>query len=206
MFDAARDRSIVARLVSEGSNRVRAAIARSAIVRIWPVTGGLRGAVNHARLTTVGRRLNRYVVSSFSYRWLTTEPDAEPIVIDLSEARIGGLSIRIADRIFDRLRVDTSTSSVVRGSKWLTSIGRNYPLQAVCGLILSVAFVSLLSGTGQSSDAVVVGHLLVAGIAAIGFRSRRRADELLDTHLGRTLLSAFLPPELREGRDDEQKT
>ncbi len=157
----------------------------------------VQSVASHSRLSSLWAALRRYAESSFGYRWLTTEPDPEVIVIDLRETRTVGPVIRVVDRTVRGLEERTSTSIIVDAGRSLASIARARPIRVGSAFVLSLTVSSLLVAglTTIPSNVLVLGHLLVAGIATIGLRSQSSLEELLESRLGRTLTAAFGPPE-----------
>ena len=58
----------------------------------------LRTAANTSALANAGRAVTDWLRQSFLYRWLTTEPDPDVIVIDLRETYTMGPVIALLDR------------------------------------------------------------------------------------------------------------
>ncbi|ELZ03343.1 hypothetical protein [Natrialba aegyptia] len=189
-------------LVRVGS-RVRNGIANSRLAAIGSSLSRrgstLRSGVANSRLAAVGATWKGHLESTYCYRWLTTEPEPEVIVIDLRETRAVGPIIRLVDRVVGELATALETSGVARRGRDLRDAIRARPIRVTSLVVLPAVAVSLLAsivtGSGGSiSTPVVVGHLLVAGLAAVGTRSRRSLAALLDTRAGQVLVAAFEPP------------
>ncbi len=164
-----------------------------------------------AELVRIGRR---YVESSFIYRWFTTEPEPEVIVIDLRETWTVGPVIWVVDLVTGGLETGMRTSIVAKGVGRLASSVRRRPIRAASLVVLLATVGSLLVVivTNTASEQLVLAHVVVAAFAAIGLRSRSSLAELLETRIVRTLVAAVAPPEPPEavgnhdgGRDDEHR-
>ncbi|ELZ01812.1 hypothetical protein C481_09837 [Natrialba asiatica DSM 12278] len=214
--------SLLSRVGSRVRTRVRNWTANSRLAALGPSLSRrgstLRSGVANSRLAAVGATWKGYLESTYCYRWLTTEPEPEVIVIDLRETRAVGPIIRLVDRVVGDLATALETSGVARRGRNLRVAIRARPIRVTSLVVLPAIAASLLAsivaGSGGSiSTPVVVGHLLVAGLAAIGTRSRRSLAALLDTRAGQVLVAAFEPPapparvnshQQRQGEHDHQ--
>lgn len=94
------EESTVVALVQNLVHQVQVWIANS-----WLATKGttlrstLETAASTSGIATATKILARYVRHSFLYRWLTTEPDPDVIVIDLRETYTVGPLIALLDRL-----------------------------------------------------------------------------------------------------------
>ncbi|WP_440764694.1 hypothetical protein [Natronorubrum sp. DTA7] len=193
-LERAREDSRVLSVVA-GSTLVSSGVAFGARIRQWQ---------GESRLVGVGAKGRDVVESSFAYRWLTSEPEPEVIVIDLRETRALGPLIRGVDRGVSELEARSRTSTVVDGSRRVGSAVRARPIRAVSAVVLVATVVSsvLVVSVGSISTPLLLGKLLVAGLAAIGLRSRASLGELLETRVGRGIAAAFEPPEPPERGED----
>ncbi|WP_049915321.1 hypothetical protein [Natrialba taiwanensis] len=170
----------------------------------------IRGAIVNSRLAAIGATWTGYLKSTYCYRWLTTEPEPEVIVIDLRETRAVGPIIRGIDRVAGELAAALETSGVARRGRDLRDAIRARPIRVTSLVVLPAVAASLLAsiavGSGGSvSTPVIIGHLLVAGLAAVGTRSRRSLAALLDTRAGQVLVAAFEPPEPPARANSQQR-
>ncbi|RQG93839.1 hypothetical protein EA473_14080 [Natrarchaeobius chitinivorans] len=155
-------------------------------------------------LASVWRATKRAVELSSIYGWLTAEPEPDVIVVDLRETWTVGPAIRVVDRIEREASVAARTSLFVAGARRFASSVRDRPIRAASLFVLVAAIGSLaatLSAAPLSSD-LVLAHLLAAGLASVGLRSRKSLDELLETRIGRALGAALGPPEPPESARD----
>ncbi|WP_245724153.1 hypothetical protein [Natronorubrum texcoconense] len=193
-LERAREGSRALSVVS-GSKVVSSGVAFGDRIRQW------RG---ESRLVGVGAEGRDVVESSFAYRWLTSEPDPEVIVIDLRETRAFGPLIRGVDRGVSEFTARSRTSTVVGALGWVGSAIRARPIQVVSAVVLAMVVMSLvlMVRVGSVSQSLLLGQLLVAGLAALGLRSRASLGALLETRVGRGIVAAFEPPEPPERVDD----
>ncbi len=235
MFERARERSAVCRLLATGRKRVRTATERSALTRVLGVGGQLRDptdsrsesfrvrplerGVARSRIRTVlapvtdaGMRIQRSVSSSrligfvtrckrcanssAGYRWLTAEPEPDVIVVDLRETRTVGPVVRTIDRTVRELAAGAPSSAVAGAGIALAAAARDRPLRAVSAFGLLAVLGSLLATglAGALSGPLLAVYLLLVALAALGLRSTRHLDDLLETRIVRVLTAAFEPP------------
>jgi hypothetical protein len=64
------------------------------------------------------------VRESWLYNWLTAEPDAEVIIIDLRQTRTVGPVISIVEGVTDALAPQWHQSRLKRGVQWLGTVGK----------------------------------------------------------------------------------
>ena len=167
----------------------------------------IRRAVATPLLLDLGATLHRYIIASLSFRWLTTQPDPDAIVIDLRETWTVGPVIRAVDRVVHGLERGARTSITVAVVCRVVSHIPDRPIQVVSALVLLVTTASLLvwTLTTSLSSTLLVGHLLVAGLAILGSRSRSRLGTVLKTRLMRGLITVFKPPELLERLEGQSR-
>ncbi|MDJ1430842.1 hypothetical protein [Halostagnicola sp. A-GB9-2] len=144
-----------------------------------------------------GSRLARYVRGSYIYRWLTTEPEPEVIVIDLRETYTVGPFIRGFDRVLEGLVASyggSRTESLVVNT---SEAGRARPIRMLG--IVGIAFVTvwlLAAGlTGALSTGSIAGQFVLLGVSLLALRSTRSLEQVLETRTAKVLVSAFEPPE-----------
>lgn len=177
----ALERSLCRRLARHTAPRFQTATDRSRVVD---------------RLAAIGATGRRYVRSSFLYRWLTTEPDPDVIVIDLRETYTVGPVIRLLDRVVNALAVGASSSRTVATVRTAADATRARPIRVASLAVLPVVGLTLVATVvvGSSSPVVLAIQLAIALAAAVGLRSRRSLEDLLETRVARLLVAAFEPP------------
>lgn len=167
----AAERSRVVRLTS----RIRDHVA----ARFEPVT---------RRLEAIDCVLLRFVRGSRLHRWLTADPDPEPIVIDLRETYTIGPVIAVIDRL--AATVDASPLSAIAGRIAAA------PARAA-GAILCLAFSASLLATiaaGDLTAPVYLFHVLGLALGLVAFRERCDAGALAEAPVWGALLAVFAPP------------
>lgn len=149
-----------------------------------------------ARISAGATALSGWVRASFLYRWLTTEPEPEVVVIDLRETLTVGPVLSVLDRTIRTLAVGATPSTVRKLATNVASRVRDAPIR-----VASVAFVvavvantlaTALLGTLDSGGLGV--RLVLAGLAMLGVRVRRSWDDLRETRAVRLVVAALEPP------------
>jgi len=137
------------------------------------------------------------VSGSFTYRWLTAEPDPEVIVIDLRETWTVGPVIAVVDRLLAAFTESTQTSRVAEATYTVITAFRERPIRVVSLTVVAGSVsVLLLGGITQSLSAVTtILPTLLAILALYGVGSERTLDDLFETKAAQLLVSAFEPPE-----------
>lgn len=143
------------------------------------------------------RACRRFVQSAWLYRWLTSEPEPETIVIDLRETlSVGPILARIDRTLRDAIDV-IPTSGWIRLAYRLRQRFLDRPVRITSGGLVVVVLVGLLgqtvSGTDLGLDIIVLLAVLFA--AARGTQSTLSWAELTATPWVELLHAAFSPPE-----------
>jgi hypothetical protein len=179
------------------------AVERSAAVRVaTSLRDGLaeRLASLTRRLQPVDRALTRFVRGSFCYRWLTTEPDTEPIVIDLRETYTVGPILDILTRIANVLE----SAGIDRRADGILDRLQSAPARAV-GIVLCLAFGASMLSTivaGTLTWPVYLFYALGLLVGLAGVRDHRDWETLRETWLWGTLAALFPPPPADGDRND----
>lgn len=197
MLEDARTQSTIVQSLTGLADRVEAAVRRSRVVSLVRSSPRLEAAISQSRIAAIGRTCHRYVTASWCYRWLTAEPDPDVVVIDLRETKTVGPIIAGGDRLATALQRATPSSTVVNGTADAATTVRDRPLGAAGLVVLSATATSLgsLALGGALSTPALLGHLFVAGLAALGLRSNSSLEDLRETKPARILAAAFEPPE-----------
>jgi hypothetical protein len=91
------------------------------------------------RLAALSSLLGRIIRNSLLYRWFTTEPEPEVIVIDLRRTHTVGPFIAILDRIIETLApyVDNSQLKASLGvlAAWISTLAETRPGQLIVTLL-----------------------------------------------------------------------
>ncbi|QLG48930.1 hypothetical protein [Natrinema halophilum] len=167
---------------------------RSASATLW---SRVQVEPSRARVAGMGGTVQRYVTASFGYRWLTSEPEPDVIVIDLRKTGTIGPFIDVLDRSLSELAAGRPSSAVADGVTALEEIVRDRPIAVAATVGLTAVWVSLLAlGLGGAiSLPLLVAHLLGAVLAIAGVRSRRSLDDVREMRLIQLLISVLEPPE-----------
>lgn len=171
----------------------------------------LTAATDRAQVTRLSTSLRRYVTGSVAYRWLTSEPEPDVIVIDLRETRTVGPILSVLDRAVTTAVASLPTSSVGSVGQDVATRIRARPVRVVSLLVLPVIVLSslIVAISGTLTPTLALGHLLFAVIGLIGTRSRQSLEELLETRTVQVVCAAFEPPDPPErttGLDQRSKT
>ena len=152
--------------------------------------------------------VRRFVESSWLYRWLTAEPDAEVVVIDLRETLSAGpVLAQIDQRIRDFIAVMPTSGGLRRGYR-LRDGFRAHPIRIVSFGALGVILVGFLGivATGGPVGIATFGLMIGLLVAARGTQNRTPLSEITDTSWYQTLAETFEPPAPPEGPPSDQPT
>ncbi|AQL43246.1 hypothetical protein BV210_11185 [Halorientalis sp. IM1011] len=150
-------------------------------------------ATAESRISGAASTVGDWIRASWTYRWLTAEPDPDVIVIDLRETYTVGPIIRLLDRIV------TPLSCAWEGSGAQASVDAvaDAPVRAL-GVVVAVAVLV------ETALSLVVGDLgqtglriraLLFGFAVLATQVSLSASELAETRPGRLLRAVLEPPE-----------
>lgn len=164
----------------------------------------MASAAGTSKLAGLGSTLARWSRSAWLYRWLTAEPEADVVVIDLRDS----LALRPLFVVIDSLAsvspwlANASAWRLLRtaGSDLAAEPVRTASLAALAAVGTETA-LSLVGG-GLSSAGVGV-RLLLLGVALAGTRVRYSPAELRETRVYGLLAQLVVPPEPVEQRERE---
>ncbi|ELY39718.1 hypothetical protein [Natronorubrum tibetense] len=162
----------------------------------------LRRGVSQSRLTGGVRTLARFVRHSRLYRWFTTEPEPDVIVIDLRETYTVGPFIRLLDRCLEGVSDAAESSKTAAVAARVDAAFRVRPLRVV-GLAMTAAVLGSLVvslALGRPGTVSIVAHAVLVLISISGLRSERTLEEITETRGWTVLAAAFEPPEPPEKR------
>ena len=200
-----------------GESRIGVATRRSTVATALEfvrtsLESAFRTATPNARLTAAGGTVRRFVRGSFCYRWLTTEPEPDVIVIDLRETATVGPPLRAIQRALEALAPSVASARLTDALRAAASALRARPIR--------IASLSLLGAVGGSVAALAVSGdpepaqiaLLVglAVLAAVGMRSTAPWEDVRESRVLAALAAAFEPPDPPDRTDtadeDESRT
>jgi len=154
-------------------------------------------AVDNSVLAGVFRTLHRWVRNSWLYRWLTTEPDSQAVVIDLRETYTVGPVLAVFDRLIGmvtRRRENTATRSFFHRTG---QEARSHPVRSasffLVGVLLAELVVSTLAGALSGIGVVIRGVFFVLALA--GTRVTTPWEHLRTARAIRILKAALESPE-----------
>jgi hypothetical protein len=137
--------------------------------------------------------LGDWIRGSWSYRWLTAEPDPDVIVVDLRETYTVGPIIRLLDRIFDPLADAWDGSDAQATADAVVNAPvRALGIVAVVAVLVETALSLVLGDPGQSG---ILVRAILFGFAALATQVPLSASELAETRTGRLLRAVLEPPE-----------
>lgn len=129
-------------------------------------------------------------------------------------ARVGGLAALLTPcshfgaccARLPRATGEHALPSLANASRSLTASAPFSPTRPRGGLTRAVT----VTGRATIPEPLLLGQLMVAGLAALGLRSQSSFGELLETRVGQGIVAAFEPPERvddesREGGEDARR-
>jgi len=148
-----------------------------------------------------------WIKTSSGYRWLTTEPEPNVIVIDFRDTVSVGPLIASLDATLEFLLPAAGYSSLVRTSRRVINRFRAAPIRAASFGVLGATalFLMLTALVADSSELVLTAGIGVMLIAALGTRIRVSWSELLETRVVQVIVALFeppTPPEASEGNEE----
>lgn len=202
-FRAALEGSAVARVLQP--ERLAAWYRSSAVGRTIDRVGtiGERAAVVRASARTA-RVATDWTTRSVLYRWLTTEPEPDPIVIDLRETWTVGPLLALLERIATAVGPAVRRSRIVRAASAVDDAIENRPVRTTSYFVLAATAANGLA-TAAAGELTETGVYLRAGLlvlALLGTRSAASLDDLAETRTWRLLRLLIEPPPPAEEEDD----
>lgn len=195
-----RQNSVVAdRLTSPSSPVVALAAWTHSSTALAVVEVG-RGAISGAFDRILRGRTLRTVVavirSSFTYRWLTADPESAVIVVDLRETIVLGSLLPIVDALVETFLAWRTGSSLYEAGARTTESVIDTPVRALSIVVLSalLANLSITIASGSSSATGVLVTLGLVLMATLGLRVDTALSELRETRVGRLLIGLLEPP------------
>jgi len=196
--------SHTARLLSVGRERLRAALTTATTARrLRNVSERVATVFSKSRLATIGRTGEQCIRASWLYRWLTTEPDPDVIVIDLREAYVIGPILGMLDRSFS---VFTGGWSQARSGTLLEQFHESIearPIRTVSHAVLAavVANLALTAVLGSLATTAIGVRLIAASLALAGTRVNASWDDVTDSRTYGLLVTLLEPPEPPDERE-----
>jgi hypothetical protein len=183
----------------------RIAIASSTVGRwVQDIAEQTTDIARQSRFGATIRWGGRAARASWCYRWLTTEPEADVVVIDIRETAVVGPILALVDRLLGPLVQHwrgARTGTVVTGLSE-RFVDRPVQLISIAALVAILTNLFLLVALGSPSPSTVGAGLLAASVALAGTRVTRSADELARTDVYELAVKLLAPPEPPE-RDEQ---
>lgn len=160
------------------------------------------------RLSTGIREL---VDSSWLYRWLTAEPDAEVVVIDLRETLSAGPILASIDQTVRNAIEVMPTSSGLRRGYRLRQRFRAHPIRIVSIGALGVILIGFVGVVATGGPIGVATFVLILGLilSARGTQNKTPLSEVTDAEWFQLLVETFespAPPETRTADTTQEST
>ena len=145
---------------------------------------------------------------SWLYRWLTAEPEADVVVIDLRETMFVGPVLAALDRVFGLASRNWSRSVTGAAATCLPERFAARPIRtaSVAVFVAALATLLLLAGLGSPSRGTVGVSLLVAALALAGTRVQASLNDLTETRAFDLAVTLLAPPEAPEDPDPDSGT
>jgi hypothetical protein len=156
-----------------------------------------------SRLHVAAARARTAVRTSYSYRWLTADPDPDAIIINLRETYTLGWLIILIGWVAQRLGPPLQAAVHLSRVADLRTAVRAGPLRAlgVVVLVATVVNLGLDLATGTLGWLGLAIHALLVLLGVAGLRSTASWREIRESTLGRWLASVLEPPEPPDGTD-----
>lgn len=156
-----------------------------------------RSVTSSSRIYRAFRSGTRVGGSSWLYRWLTSEPEPDVIVIDLRETRTVGPILKRLNRLIVDLSPGTASSSVVRTGYRIRARFLGRPLRLLSFVLIAVVLVAFaaiaVSGTQVTPLTLLLFAVLI--LALRGTQSSRTWEDIEASRVTQWLVAAFEPPE-----------
>jgi len=151
------------------------------------------------------RHVRSFVELSWLYRWLTAEPDAEVVVIDLRETLSAGpILAQIDQRIRDFISVMPTSGGLRRGYR-LQKGFREHPIRVASFGLLGVILLGFIGVVAAGGPLGIATFVLIIGllVATRGTQNRTPLSEITDSGWYQVLADTFEPPSPPESSDSD---
>jgi len=165
-----------------------------------------RVTARDSRTGNAVRWVGRAVRKSWLYRWLTTEPEVDVVVIDLRETMFVGPVLAALDRVVGPGARHWRDSATGRAVTHLSErfVARPIRTTSVAVLVAAAATLLFLTGLGSPSRSAVGVTLLVAALALAGTRVTASVDDLTETRVYALAVALLMPPDSSRNSDEPQ--
>jgi len=196
--------SHTAHLLSAGRERFRAALATATTAhRLRTTSERVVTVFSKSRLATIGRAGEQFVRASWLYRWLTTEPDPDIVVIDLRETYVGGPLLGMVDRSFAVIANGWghARSGTLLDQFYETIEARPIRTVSLVVLMAIVANLALTAVLGSLTISAIGVRLIAGSLALAGTRVDASWDDVTDSRTYELLVALLEPPEPPDKRE-----
>lgn len=162
-----------------------------------------RTAYANSRLDDAIDRIDGAVRSSWAFRWLTAEPEADVVVVDLRETTTVGPVLAVLDGTFRAVVPAWRSAATGRLTRDTRDAFERRPVRAASQVALVAVATNLVLrlATGTLDHLVLGGSLLLAALALAGTRSEASSDAIADSRSVRLLRSILRPPDPPDSDD-----
>ena len=139
----------------------------------------------------------QWLKASIGYRWLTTDPEPERVVVDFEDTRIVWPFIALFDRGVGHLSPRWSGSHMSDTFSRVSHSVHKNPIRIACVTALAAVaiFFSLGVSFGTLSTSAVIAVAAVVIAVTAGLRRHSSLAELQESRLVRRMLELVEPPE-----------
>jgi len=186
--------ALLAELSRLGQNALASSTIRHRVGRTADETAAI---ARQSRLGATIRWSEQVIRASWLYRWLTTEPEPDVVVIDLRETAVVGPILALLDRLlasFARNWQQARTGTLVARLSERFAV-RPIQIGSLVALVAILTNLFLLLTLGSLSRNALGAGLVAAALALTGTRVTLTAEELTETGTYRLLVALLSPPE-----------
>jgi hypothetical protein len=184
--------------LSECQRLGRAALSSSAVAHWAHRTADEAAAIGRqSRLADATRWAGRLARNSWSYRWLTAEPDPDVVVIDLRDTMIIGPVLGLYDRLLGPLvrYWRGAWTGAVTTRLAMRFVARPIQVVSAVALVAILTNLLLLTGLGSPPQSAMGVRLVLASLALAGTRVSVSAEEMTETGTYRRAVKLLSPPD-----------
>ena len=184
-------------MVYAAYDRLRRTTRRDGLSRLVSQSASIGSrALEHSRLRESGRVLGQWIRGSWLYRWLTSEPDSDDVMIDLRETQTVRPTLGILEWIFGPVERSWPSSGVRTLTAQTADQFRRAPIRLLGQVVTIAVTVALVLTLALGETTASLGVQLCAlAVGLLATRIDTSWELLRDGALGRTLKAVFEPPE-----------
>ncbi len=201
--------SVVVTFLSDLRRHGRAALASSLVTHYLREVADETVAVGRrSRLAETVRWGERTTRQSWLYRWLTTEPESDVVVVDLRETMVVGPVLGSLDRLVGPLvrHWDRAQTGAIADRLSERFVARPVQVVSVLALAAVLANLLVLVALGSSSRSAMGIRLVAASLALAGTRVTLSADDLTRTKIYELAVALLSPPQPSDRRERDDRS